>query len=135
MKQAAEHGLEFQAIHGHGMWLKPGCRQGVERSCRMFLDCYARLAAHAFQQRRTLFGMVPKAHAFAHVYHDLHLSRDQEYTLNPAVWDCSMSEDFVGRVARQSRRISYKQVVENTVLAYKVRANLTIQRFKKIRRL
>ena len=78
----------------------------------------------------TLYGMVPKAHAFAHIYHGLEISTGPA-TCNPALYDCSMDEDFVGQVARQSRRVSYRHTVQNTLLAYKVKARLVIQRFKK----
>ena len=133
--KTADHGLAFQTIHGHGLWLRPGCRKSIERSVAGFLAGYAKLAQRALQQRRTLFCMVPKVHAFAHFQHDAEKAKDEPFTMNPGAFDTSMSEDFVGHVARQSRRISFKNIVENTVLAYKVRANLIIQRFKKARRL
>lgn len=131
----ADHGLAFQTIHGHGLWIRPSCRKAIERSVAGFLAGYAKLAQKALQNRRTLFSMVPKVHAFAHFQHDAEKAKDEPFTMNPGAFDTSTSEDFVGHVARQSRRISYKNIVENTVLAYKVRANLTIQRFKKARRL
>lgn len=39
-----------------------------------------------------------------------------------------MNEDFGGRVARQSRRVSHRNVVENTLRAYKVKAKLELMR-------
>ena len=78
--------------------------------------------------------MVPKIHAMDHIRVCLEQSSQNQYTLNPAIADCSMPEDFIGRVSRQSRRISYVQIVENTLLAYKVKARFVLQRFKKRKR-
>ena len=44
-----------------------------------------------------------------------------------------MSEDFVGRVARQSRRVGHRHVVENTLHAYKVKGKLELDRLKRKR--
>ena len=79
----------------------------------------------------TLFGLVPKAHSLGHIYVDLESSRANQYTLNAGVWDTSMSEDFVGQVGRQSRRVGYKNLVHNTLLAYRIRMKFVIKRFKK----
>lgn len=132
--EGCEQGLKFQAIHRHGIFLLRGCKVEIQRSCKRFVHVYAELANIALSQNRTLYSLVPKAHAMAHIYHDLEIAL-RDYTVNPAFWDCSMSEDFVGRVARQSRRVSYRHTVENTLLAYKVKSKLVIQNFKKTRKL
>ena len=133
IKLGCQQGLEFGGIHRHGLWLIPSCRDHLYRAIRGFCHTYSRLASIAFQQRVTLFGLVPKAHAMGHLYHDFERVWQNAYSLNPGVWDCSASEDFVGRVSRQSRRISYRHVVTNTLLAYKVKCKFVIQRFKKTR--
>ena len=56
------------------------------------------------------------------------------YSLNPAVWDTSSSEDFVGRVSRQFRRIGYGNIVSNTLLVDRIKMRLLVRRFKKLRR-
>jgi len=103
------------------------------KSCKRFCCAYAELAQICFRQGRTLFAMVPKAHAWDHVGHSLALSKAAGHvmTVNPALWDCSMAEDFVGAVARQSRRISHKNVCENTLLMYRIKARMVIKNFKK----
>jgi len=133
--KACQNGLDFQIIHRHGIFLRPHCRLQVLQSCRKFCHAYAELASVCYSEGLTLFSMVPKAHAFAHVDHSLEMSRraGDPISCNPAVFDCSMSEDFVGQVARQSRRVSYRNTVDNTLLAYRVKAKLVIQRFKKHR--
>lgn len=113
-------------------FLRPHCRDEIAKHCRKFLFAYAELARLCFLQRRTLYAMVPKAHALAHVYHSLELSKRARHSVacNPALHDCSMAEDFIGKVARQSRRVSFRNVEENTILAYKIKTRLVIQRYK-----
>ena len=134
--EACDHGLALQAIHRHGLFLKPGCRDNVSRSCRMFLFCYATLANMALQNDQTLFAQLPKGHALAHIFMFLEMSKRQGHAvcLNPGAWDCSQSEDFVGKVARQSRRVSYRNVVYNTLLSYLVKTRAVIKRHVKQKR-
>ena len=132
IKLGCEHGLGFQAIHRHGIWLPPLCRQQIWQRANGFCKTYCRLASLAYGRRYTLFGLVPKAHALGHIFFEL--ERQNAYSINPALWDTSASEDFVGRVSRQSRRIGYRNIISNTLLAYKVKAKFVIQRFKKERR-
>ena len=131
VKKGSEQGLNFQGFHRHGLWLNPQCRDYICKMCRGFCHTYSRLAAHAYGRQMTLFGLVPKAHSLGHIYVDLESSRANQYTLNAGVWDTSMSEDFVGQVGRQSRRVGYKNLVHNTLLAYRIRMKFVIKRFKK----
>lgn len=127
-------GLEFQGIHRHGLWLTRSCRKKLEKNCKLFVFAYARLAQICLQRRLTFFAQVPKIHSMAHLYHKLEISALEDWCLNPCAWDCSMSEDFVGRIARQSRRIGNKNSASATLHAYKVKAKLTLKRFVQKRR-
>ena len=130
-----EAGLDFQCIYRHGIWLTTPCRKRVMASASRFICAYAKLAYMTYQRDLQLYAMVPKIHSFDHIKADLEPEPGREFYLNPATWCCSMSEDFVGRVARQSRRISYIKIVENTLLAYKIKCRFQLQRLKKIRKL
>ena len=127
------NGLAFQCIFRHGIFCRPHCRDKIMKSCKRFCFAYAELAHICFTQKRTLFAMVPKAHAFDHVAHSLWMSKaaGAVEAVNPAMWDCSMAEDFVGAVARQSRRVSHKNVCSNTLLMYRIKARMVIKNFKK----
>ena len=86
-----------------------------------------------------------------HFKHDLELSlkAGRRWTLSPAAFDCSMNEDYVGILARQSRRISYKSggVFEKTLVQhylmrvrsvlknYRLKARSCAARKRKLRRL
>eukprot|EP00438_Fugacium_kawagutii_P008106 Skav222127 [mRNA] locus=scaffold1181:657045:658682:+ [translate_table: standard] len=128
-----ENGLAFQGIYRHGIWLSNSCREKLMKNAHRFLVSYAKLAAEAYQQNLQLWAMVPKFHSFCHIKVDLEPCREKDYYLNPAVWCCSMSEDFIGRVSRQSRRVSYIKVVESTLMAYKVKARFQLKRLQEAR--
>jgi hypothetical protein len=131
--KACDGGLAFQCVHAHGTWLMPTCRTKIIQVAKHFDQSYARLAHYAYAKKWQLYAMVPKVHAFNHFPVQLGLQEYEDYSLNPALFDCSMSEDFIGRVSKQSRRVSFVQVVENTILAYKVKAKSVIKKFKKKR--
>ena len=91
------------------------------------------LAQTALQEGLSLFGLVPKYHAIAHFKIDandiLRLVQqladgagDQEVLLlNPALFDCSGTEDFFGRIPKQSRRIGFRKVIEKLMRVYLVK--------------
>lgn len=133
--RACDSGLAFQGIHRHGIFLEKSCRATIITSCKRFLYCYAELAKISLSENRTLYAMVPKAHSFDHIQYNMAKIPQDSKAVNPGFYDCSQSEDFVGRVARQSRRVSYRNICENVLLAYKVKARLVIGNFQKARKL
>ena len=131
INRACLHAANFQKIHRHGIWLGPKCRRTISVAGRSSIWEYAKLANIALQRGLTLFAMVPKAHAMHHLWAALDSSAQNPYAMNPALYDCSTSEDFVGRVARQSRRVSAVNAEQNVLLAYQVKAKLVIQHYAK----
>ena len=134
--KGAKAGLSFsQGIHGHGLWLRGSCVKFLRNASQQFGASYAHLAAHCLRKKWTLFGMVPKLHASMHFRTEMDdsLQENREWTLNPACFDNSMSEDFIGRVARQSRRISFKNVERTILSSYKVKLQFEVKDFKRRR--
>ena len=131
--KACDNGLAFQGYHRHGIFLRPSCRDRLSKACKGFLKSYAFLAEIALNNQQTLFAQIPKAHALCHVFVNLELSRLRSdcLALNPGCWDCSMSEDFVGRVSRQSRRVSSRELSATTMRMYLIKTRFLIQRYKK----
>ena len=112
IERAVTGGLQFsQGIHGHSLWLVPSCTSFLRQSLYDFLRGYSQLAQYCLVRKMPLFGITPKFHAMCHYKHELEMSLrlNQQATINPAAFDCSMSEDFIGRIARQSRRIGFKK--------------------------
>ena len=132
--KACDGGLNFQCIHRHGTWLLPTCRTKIIRAAKDFTQTYARLASYAYNKNWQLYAMVPKVHAMHHFPVQLGLQEYDDVSLNPALFDCSMSEDFIGKVSKQSRRVSFREAIENTILQYKVKTKFVIKKFKKTRR-
>ena len=130
---ACENGLHFQGVYRHGVWLNESCRAKLLKNAQRFTTAYAVLAREAYQQNMQLWAMVPKFHSFDHVKVALEPAADKDFYLNPATFCCSMSEDFIGRISRHSRRVSYIQVEENTLLAYRVKAKFQLSRLAKAR--
>ena len=115
-------GLGFtQGIFGHGLWLRPTCVAHLRGCLQQFLASYSHLALFCVQRSWRLFGMVSKFHMLAHFKHDFEMAmrRRRNWTQNPCVYDCSMNEDMIGVLSRQSRRISYKHTgFEHTLLRH-----------------
>ena len=133
MLRGAQAGLRFTVnIHRHSMWLVPSCVLQIVRSARGFCANYARLAQHCLTQGLVLFSMVPKIHAMLHFIADLQECLDKKigYTLNISTFDCSMNEDFVGRIARQSRRISTKNAEDALIRVYLCKLKACIRKHK-----
>ena len=127
-------GSKFGGIHRHGLWLTQSCRDHPYRITKSFCHTYCKLAAHCYQRQLRLYGLAPKAQALGHIYVDLEECWRNSFSINPAVRDCSSSEDFAGRVGRQSRRVSYCTVVHNTLPAYLIKTRFVVSRFKKAKR-
>ncbi len=134
MLAGARAGLSFtQGIHGHGIWLSPSCARSLRLAVQSFGNCYAHLAEHCLNKGRSLFGCVPKLHAYLHFRSDFDdaIADGRLFTLNPAVFDCSMSEDFIGRISRQSRRISFRNIERSVLKAYQMKAKFVITKFQR----
>ena len=134
----AKGGLSFgQGIHGHGIWLAPSCQRHLQRAVQKFGNAYAHLAHYSLRKGYSLFGMVPKLHALMHFRTEFKegLQEKRKYKLNPACFDNSMSEDFIGRISRQSRRIPARKMEWTILRSYKVKAKFVIQKFCKQHRL
>lgn len=75
-----------------------------------FLSCYARLARESCNAGLCLFKLKPKVHMFAHIVHTAfeQYKLGTDLVINPVAESTFMLEDFVGKVARLSRRVSPK---------------------------
>ena len=87
-----------------------------------FLQKYAKLALLSFRQRKRRFPFMPKGHYFHHQLLSLHQESERgSWCLNPLGYANQLSEDFVGRPARLSRRVSARttslRVIQRAFLA------------------
>lgn len=126
-------GLKWsQSMHRHSVWLPPACAKQLLASAHAFCASYARLADISLRSKLTLFSMVPKIHSMLHFIADLRDALEQRspYIANPATFDCSMNEDFIGRIARQSRRISIRNAERSVLQAYLCKLKFVIKRYR-----
>ena len=136
MEKAASGGLFFtQSIHGHAIWLPRTCALALRSALVRFSHNYCRLAQWCLIHKKPLYGLTPKLHAFSHFRHDLDcaLSSGKQVFQNPAIFDCGVSEDFVGRVSRQSRRIAFKRrtFLQQLLNVYRLKVRFVITAFVK----
>ena len=93
----------------------------VVTSGHEFLMRYQRLAALAYHRQLCLYKFKPKIHYLNHVF----LTMKDQWLLcgsaiNPLGEATFMSEDFVGRTSRISRRVSPRAVAQKTLQRYDV---------------
>ena len=134
----ANSGLAFsQGIYGHGLWLERSCALHLRKALREFFTAYSQLAHFSMHNGHVLFGFVPKLHALAHFKQDFDsfLRTSRSKCLNPGIYDCSMNEDFIGAISKQSRRVAFKRYqFERTVLtSYLVKTKMVLNKFMKER--
>ena len=113
-----------QHIYSHQLWWPKSCGWNCYASMHDFLIQYnacAFLAMHEYQF--TGFAMTGKYHALAHIKTDLlALLQDPSVTLvlSPAMWQCDMNEDIIGKLSRLNRRVSARRSSERTLQLYYV---------------
>ena len=86
---------------------EPAAAASIGRDGLLFLRCFHKLASLALELRRPLWPFRPKIHTLHHLILDMvQASRDQTPSFNALAVSCSQSEDFIGRTALLSRRVS-----------------------------
>ena len=94
------------------------CRMVIESGHR-FLTGYSSLVSMCLSQGLCLFKLRPKTHYLNHVFLRVYEEwRESGTATNPCAESTFMSEDFVGRTARISRRVSPRSVALKTLQRY-----------------
>ena len=84
-----------------------------------FLRRYAVLAKLAHEENRSLWGLIPKAHALHHIYLTLVKQASQNLQpLHPLTLATQQDEDYVGRPSRLSRRVDVRQLTTRVLQTY-----------------
>ncbi|CAE7313361.1 unnamed protein product [Symbiodinium sp. CCMP2592] len=100
-------------------FMSPADTEAVVESGYAFLMRYSALVRKCYDRSLSLFKLRPKIHYLNHVF----LRTYQEWlsngsAINPFAEATFMSEDFVGRAARVSRRVSPRAVAVKTLQRY-----------------
>ena len=97
----------LRGLYQSGVWIR--CIEGHELALRgiRFLVGYGSLAKMAFSAGLRRFCLLPKLHFFHHLMVDM-LGSSNNWILNPLIFSVQLQEDFIGKPARVSRRVSAK---------------------------
>ena len=131
MLEAIQGGLCFVGtMHSHDIFLSPPCARFMAQSGLRFIKGYAWLADRCIAERRRFYSLRPKLHFFQHTILDLQaqLERGDTHIISPSVWNCEANEDFIGRIARISRRVSPRLGSLRTIQYYLISCKLLFRR-------
>ena len=109
--------LFFQIINKGGLWLSRADATRVMQAVDMFVSCYAFLAKQFFDKGENRFHLEPSLHLFEHMSVRIRtqLQKGSVRILSPATWLCEAGEDYIGKVARVSRRVSARLTSQRTL--------------------
>eukprot|EP00435_Cladocopium_sp_Y103_P050043 s217_g15.t1 len=106
----------MKRLYASDLWLEAAVGREIAQVGFDFLLKYMTLAKEAFQADRSLFIFMPKIHVVHHVIDTLwEQSCAAPYAINPLAHAVQISEDFVGRISRVSRRVSPLQAITRTL--------------------
>ena len=111
MRQTVEACQEmFQIMHSHKLFLERDCATRLYFACMRLVRGYRLLAKQAISVNVRAFVLKPKLHALHHVAHQLktELEGGQILIQSPQSHACEINEDYIGRVARLSRRVNIR---------------------------
>lgn len=109
-------------LYKEGLFVKAPRAEYLATKGLVFLQRYRQLAVMCFRLRKKRFPLMPKGHYLHHQFLSmLHASRQGPWCINILVYANQMSEDFVGKPSRLSRRVSAKtaslRVLQRSFLA------------------
>jgi hypothetical protein len=112
----------FAVWYEQGLWLsRADAKTSLEQGL-LFLRGYSFLAKAFFDKKMTRFPFIPKVHMFHHLLLCIEWQIDLglDKILNPLVFSTECDEDFIGEIARMSRRVSSRTVHIRTLQRYLV---------------
>ena len=113
----------LSAMYRGGFWLETACAKRVGLLLRSFMVNYVEAAHAALRMKRRLFGLTPKLHMLHHTsYELLDQASRSPWAINPVAYMNQIQEDYIGRPARISRRVSirtiHKSVMQRCLIVY-----------------
>ena len=117
----------LSGLYHQPLWILPSDAWVLATHAIKFLESHNKAASYALHTLALpRFKTVPKVHMLAHFVHDLYeASYRQQPLLNFLSYSCQLDEDFIGRIAFQSRQVSVRTVHYRTLQRFLV--NLAIR--------
>ena len=115
----------FHLLHRNGVWVSRETTREMSLSALSFTQSFSALASLCHSRNLPRYHLVPSLHAMHHFFIDskksLATRPRSEFTLNPAVFNCEADDDFVGKVARLTRKVHARTTSLRTLERYRVK--------------
>ena len=100
----------MQMCHNHNLWLSRACARRLYVDMVRMLRGYQLVGSMCLQKRYRAFIQKPKNHALHHIAWTIRsqLAAGAPYIINPEADSCECDEDYVGRIARLSRKVNVR---------------------------
>ena len=109
----------LESLYKSDIWLSQSVAHSIGQNGLRFVEIYGRLVRLAFDRGVALWALMPKSHVIHHIFAEL--SEAGQWIVNPAVYAVQISEDFVGKKSRLSRRVhptqAIRRVLERSLMA------------------
>ena len=135
--QLTESLLNFISLqYSHDLWLPTKCAEFMYLEGLVALRAYNYAAQHGMDMGKPLFGLRPKFHSLAETVFETKqgVANGHPYILTPLTFSCEGNEDFIGRVARISRRVSSRTCTLRTLQRYGVAFHAKLRRLKQVKK-
>lgn len=109
----------MRKVYALPLWVKPADASELASQGLLFMRAFNAAAHSCLGAGKPRFKFMPKFHLFSHLVHYIRRSAVKNiFSLNIIAFSCQLDEDFIGRVAAQSRNVSIRTVHERTVQRY-----------------
>ena len=118
----------FRTCYSSGFWMTAAEAERAGAAGLHFLASYSRVAMWALEEGRIRYPMMPKAHYLHHSFRDMFLAgrSGSTWCQNALSSSVQMDEDFIGQIARLSRRVGSQLLMQRTVQRYLLALHLEL---------
>lgn len=108
-------------LYKSGLWLTPRQRTTIIDSVGEVLKNFSKCAGIAYNLEYTRWKFQPKFHLISEFRYELQCDVEAgRSSINPLVWSCQLDEDFIGKIAVYSRKVSSRTLHLKTCQRYLV---------------
>jgi hypothetical protein len=112
----------FSSLHEEGFFVYGPRAVELGTLGMAFLQLHQAIVFKCFELNINRFMQMPKIHMVAHSFKDLYNNGiNHGVAVNPLAEAVPLSEDFIGRVSRQSRRVGPRAVMARTLDSYLIK--------------
>ena len=106
-------------LYSGDVWLTHEYAGAVAHGLLQVVRVYLQQAYWAYEANQSMFSCIPKVHAIHEIAEEVFRQmRCSSWILSPIVETCSLDEDFVGRTAILTRRVSPRLISQRALQRY-----------------